>query len=441
MSPTTCSGVPTTLKTWLLELVRSMPARSVATLLELLFGTLLTNRGMISQAILAIAPRRCWQAYYWFVERGRLPWIRLVRGLCAILERDFREPRRFLIIDDTLIFRTSPKAPDATLRYDHVRRMNRPRYVLCQGLVTLSASIVEACGRFRAVPLLSLPIKAAGNPGRLVMARALLGAIAAHFSSVAVLMDAWYMKRKLVLAALDLARTRQRDIVVIGQIRRDSALFRVPVLVAKRNRGRPRKYGARITKEVFDALPVRQNIMPVYGGEKPVRWCGISCRPHFLRGHDCRVVRVCMQNDGGDWSTERLLLSTDPTLDDEDIIMGYAQRWATEPLFGGLKYTEGFHEMWMQSRKVLLRWLHIVQTAAALAIMLSARADFELDALARIGGWRKQTRPSTPGLVKQALAAAFFNFPPVSLLGPFHPIKPQKPRPPSTPPPSSNLSA
>jgi hypothetical protein len=55
--------------------------------------------------------------------------------------------------------------------------------------------------------------------------------------------------------------------------------------------------------------------------------------------------------------------------------------------------------------------------------MLSARVDFELDALARIGGWRKQTRPSTPGLVKQALAAAFFNFPPVSLLGPFHPIR------------------
>jgi hypothetical protein len=128
---------------------------------------------MISQALLAIAPRRCWQAYYWFVERGRLPWIRLVRGLCAILEREFPEPRHFLIIDDTIIFRTSPKAPDAKSRFYHITRMNRPRYVLCQGPVTLSASIVDACGRFRAVPLLSLPIKADGNPGRLVMARAL----------------------------------------------------------------------------------------------------------------------------------------------------------------------------------------------------------------------------------------------------------------------------
>jgi hypothetical protein len=38
-------------------------------------------------------------------------------------------------------------------------------------------------------------------------------------------------------------------------------------------------------------------------------------------------------------------------------------------LFGGLKYTEGFREMWMQSRKVLVRWLHIVQTATALACL------------------------------------------------------------------------
>jgi hypothetical protein len=53
-----------------------------------------------------------------------------------------------------------------------------------------------------------------------------------------------------------------------------------------------------------------------------------------------------------------------------------------------------------------MRWLHVVQTGAALAIMLSAKTDPELDALARIGGWRKEIKPST--LVKQALAGAHF---------------------------------
>ena len=70
MSPRTGSAFPTTLRTWLQEVVRSIPSRCVGTLLELLFGTMLTDRGMISQAILAIAPRRGWQAYYWSVRRS-----------------------------------------------------------------------------------------------------------------------------------------------------------------------------------------------------------------------------------------------------------------------------------------------------------------------------------------------------------------------------------
>jgi hypothetical protein len=65
-------------------------------------------------------------------------------------------------------------------------------------------------------------------------------------------------------------------------------------------------------------------------------------------------------------------------------------------LYRDLKFTEGFREMWMQARKTLMRWLHVVQTGAALAIMLSAKTDPELDALARIGGWRKEIKPSPP---------------------------------------------
>ena len=158
MSPRTGSAFPTTLRTWLPEVVRSSPSRCVGTLLELLFGTMLTDRGMISQAILAIAPRRGWQAYYWFVEHAHFPWIGLVHALCDIVEREFPEARRFVIIDDTIILRSSAKAPDAAVRFDHVKRAST-----CS-VRSLSASIVDFAGRFRAVPLLSVPVK--GPPGR-----------------------------------------------------------------------------------------------------------------------------------------------------------------------------------------------------------------------------------------------------------------------------------
>jgi hypothetical protein len=177
------------------------------------------------------------------------------------------------------------------------------------------------------------------------MAKALLGAIASHFPSVLVVLDAWYMKRRLVLWAVD------RSIAVIGQIRRDSALFRIPEPPAKRQRGRPKKYGDRITSADMDALPVTQKQTSAYGG-RLMRWCGITCRPRFLRGLDVRVVRISMRTNKG-WTKDRLVLSTDTTLCDEDIIIGYSRRWPTEPLSRDLKVTEGFREMWMQDADAL----------------------------------------------------------------------------------------
>src|SRR3954469_17870654 len=173
----------------------------------------------------------------------------------------------------------------------------------------------------RPVPRRPAPlVSGQGNPGKITMAKALLGAIASHFPSV--LLDAGYMKRRLVVWALD------RAIAVIGQIRRDSALFRIPVPPAKRQR--PKKYGDRITSA--DALPVTQKQTSAYGG-RLMRWCGITCR--FLRGLDVRVVRISMRTNKG-WTKDRLVLSTDTTLCDEDIIIGYSRRWPTEPLYRDL---------------------------------------------------------------------------------------------------------
>ena len=304
------------------------------------------------------------------------------------------------------------------------------RVVLCQQIVTLSASILDERGRFRAVPLRSLVVKAQGNPGRLCLAKALLGAVARQFPAVAVVMDLWFIKRPLLLWAA------QRDITVIGRIRHDSALSRFPAPAAPGKRGPPRTYGSQITREDWSAQPVREAVLAVYGGVR-ARWCGITCRPRILRGVAARIVRVSMYDAvKQDWSPDRLLLSTDTTLSDEAILVNYARRSATEPLFRDLKYTEGFQELWMQTRKALLRWLHIVQVGAALVIMQSARSDPQFDALARIGGWRKETRPSTPGLVKAALAAAFRYCAALPLLGADRQTpRKSRPRPPTPGPP------
>jgi hypothetical protein len=63
--------------------------------------------------------------------------------------------------------------------------------------------------------------------------------------------------------------------------------------------------------------------------------------------------------------------------------------------------------MWQRGRVTLLRWLHLVQIARTLLVLLTARAEPEVRALIRVGGWRPAT---TLTLVKEALAARFRNF-------------------------------
>jgi hypothetical protein len=53
--------------------------------------------------------------------------------------------------------------------------------------------------------------------------------------------------------------------------------------------------------------------------------------------------------------------------------------------------------------------MHLVQIGRALLVLLTARAEPEIGALVRIGGWRKAAM-LTPGLIKDTLVHRFRNF-------------------------------
>ena len=128
------------------------------------------------------------------------------------------------------------------------------------------------------------------------------------------------------------------------------------------------------------------------------------CRPRFLKGV---IVRWCELAKGAGWAKVRLLLSTDPTLSAPAIVEAYSKRWSIEPLFRDLKMVDGLGAMWQRGRTALLRWLHLVQIARTLLVLLTARAEPQTLALIRLGGWRPA---ATLTLVKDALAARFRNF-------------------------------
>src|SRR4051794_41314292 len=96
----------------------------------------------------------------------------------------------------------------------------------------------------------------------------------------------------------------------------------------------------------------------------------------------------CELAKGSGWTKVRLLLSTDPTLSAPAIVEAYSKRWSIEPLFRDLKMVDGLGAMWQRGRTTLLRWLHLVQIARTLLVLLTARAEPQTLALIRLGGRR-----------------------------------------------------
>ena len=120
--------LPTHLCAWLTILAQAVPNRSALTFLELLVGAMITDRGFVTEALLAIAPRRKWPTYFKWLAGGKWSWITVAQRLCKILVANFAPPVWYLVIDDTLVPRTSKKAPDVGFHFDHSRKPNRSKY-------------------------------------------------------------------------------------------------------------------------------------------------------------------------------------------------------------------------------------------------------------------------------------------------------------------------
>ena len=205
------------------------------------------------------------------LERGRFRLLGLVAALCGIVRRETHGPRRFAIIDDTLAPRCSAKAPGAAVRFDHARKPNRPTFLLCQAFVTLCA-VVPCRDRPRAVPIVTGLCRGAGHVGKIALAKALLRAVADRLGPLCLLLDAWYMRGSVIRAAM------RRGHTVVGQVRRDTALFELPPPRVPGRRGRPRRYGTKIDAEAVARLPASHHRIGGYGG-RVARLRHLLCRP------------------------------------------------------------------------------------------------------------------------------------------------------------------
>jgi hypothetical protein len=131
------------------------------------------------------------------------------------------------------------------------------------------------------------------------------------------------MRGSLIRTALRLGHE------VIGQIRRDTALFALPTPREPGTRGRPRLYGDKLDALAAAALPATIHRIAGYRG-RSARLRHVVCRPRFLKGVIVRAVWCELEKRSGGWARTRLLLSTDPTLSAPAIVEDYSRRWSIE---------------------------------------------------------------------------------------------------------------
>jgi hypothetical protein len=218
--------------------------------------------------------------------------------------------------------------------------------------------------------------------------------------TIRVFVDSWYMKAPFVLPLLKIG------LDVIGQARKDTALFESPEKTTKKIRGRPRKYGTRWTPERVERLPVKSKTLDVYGGCKDVKYRAVKCLARFLNGR--KVIAVwCQLPSQKSWS---LILSTDLTLTPERIIKLYARRWRTEPMFNEIKHAFGVACAWQQKSRTLHRWVTILCVAYSLSRMLAlVLGNKRKENIVPNIAWRQKS-PLTAGLMRKGIQLFFRRF-------------------------------
>src|SRR5438309_503308 len=309
------------------------------------------------------------------------------------LQELFAPPVWHVVIDDTVVERISARAPGSLLHCNHAGKPNRSRFLRGQGWLCLAA-VVERGWRVGAVPLMLRLVRRGTNRGKLVSARFLLRLLGDRLGRVRVLLDAWFMRARLIEAAVADGHT------VIGRVRRDLALYAVPRPPRRRRRGRPRKYGPRMTRAEVEALPVHRSARILYGRLEVARYRTRRVAARFLKGRVVRAVWVELERpDRRDRpAEERLLVCTDPDLPATEVVTSYAKRWAVEPLFAAMKHGWGLEDAWQQSRQVLMRWVTILAAGYALGQMLAYTDPARVPGLAAPAPWRPPgtRRPVSP---------------------------------------------
>jgi hypothetical protein len=389
---------------WLNFIIAPLPTRLVGTYVELLIGAIISGSGHITDALLEVGHQKHFSTYYWLLEKGKWSWLKITKQLFNLIVNFFPRQEWNFIIDDFICPRVSKTAPGAQFHYEHSNKPNRPKYIWGQQWIGLGLALPwgKICA---SIPLLLRLHKKVGNSSKIKRAVMLIRIVLPWFKKtgteiIRCLADCWYMKSTFILPLIELG------VYAIGQVRKDTALFFKPEPQLIKKKGRPKKYGKKISQDEVGKLQIYNKKIKIYGRRQIVSFRWTLCLARFLKG--VPVIAVWSQlEDHKKWM---LIISTDLSLTPERIIKLYGRRWKTEPMFNEIKHLFGVACAWERTSQTLHRWVSMICVSYAVSRLLSLLApSISFQNIVPLIQWRKKSI-LTAGLIRMGLKVFFRHF-------------------------------
>jgi hypothetical protein len=290
--------------------------------------------------------------FYTFMASPKLPWERLWQVLWSQIPAPAVEGRLLVALDDSINNKTGRQIFGCGFFHDHTAKRNQPTYPWSQNVVCIGL-LKNIKGRWSCLPLAfrfyfmkkdiaaqSVTTQKSGATvdfqSKLAQAVEMLCSVAAHFANLPILVvtDSWFgnagLFRPLKASAFPFE--------ILSRLRSNITLYDLPSQRHSHQRGRTRKYGAKLGAVSALAADHREQAQTVsvflYGKRREV---SAYAQIVMLKNLRCpaRVVWVFRKTQ---WIA---FFTTDLTLSVQQIIEYYGARWKIESGFKEIKQEIG----------------------------------------------------------------------------------------------------
>ena len=297
-------------------------------------------------------------SYKWDFEKLGLTMLKILINVLNLSEGSaFGGKELTIALDDTLVMKYGKCIYGRAIHFVHSNKPNMPKYIYGHNWVVLGLmhhlKVFKKWVCFPFLAKLFIPENYFKDPSRfksrIGISIEMLKKIKEHINLPIILVaDGLYAKKDLLRYCIE------QQITFISRLRSDAVLHRVAPHQKRRSRGRPRKYGNRISMKRLSLKEKKfeKISLVLYGKEQSVK---VRTFNAFWKPAGKLVKVFIVKFIDNKKESVSYFFSTDLNISAERVITLIAARWSIETAFKDLKEHLGLNDWQVRKEKPVIR--------------------------------------------------------------------------------------